>query len=135
MLCCGNNDVQEGLLVSRSPPFFCIDSHLGASSVINIFFYVWYVMFIFVVTVCRLGDIRLVNGNSSLEGRIEMCYNDAWSTICHTSWESSGAQQVCRQLNLPSTGKRVKIYISIILISLKKKKMRKQKLAKKIQTK
>ena len=47
---------------------------------------------------CTTGDIRLVNGSSPLEGRLEICINNAWGTVCHDSFSKDDAQVVCRQL-------------------------------------
>ena len=48
---------------------------------------------------CTAGDIRLVNGASSNEGRVEICFNDQWGTICDDNFGAAEAQVVCRQLN------------------------------------
>ena len=50
------------------------------------------------------GDIRLAEGTSPLEGRVEICYNDFWSTICHNGWDSLDARVVCRQLGFSASG-------------------------------
>ena len=47
---------------------------------------------------CNTGDIRLVNGSNPLEGRLEICINNAWGTICHDSFSSDDAGVACRQL-------------------------------------
>ena len=47
---------------------------------------------------CSDGDIRLMGGASSLEGRVEMCGNDSYSTVCDDFWDELEAQIVCRQL-------------------------------------
>ena len=44
------------------------------------------------------GDVRLVDGSNPLEGRVEICLNRAWGTICNNSFSISDAAVVCRQL-------------------------------------
>lgn len=60
---------------------------------------------------CITGDIRLKDGSHANEGRVEICVNRAWSTVCATSgWNLQAAQIVCKQLG-DDFGK---IYHSII---------------------
>ena len=48
--------------------------------------------------VCGDGDLRLMNGTSSSEGRVEICYNNTFGTICDDQWGRLDAQVVCQQL-------------------------------------
>eukprot|EP00057_Strongylocentrotus_purpuratus_P013293 XP_011667767.1 PREDICTED: mucin-2-like [Strongylocentrotus purpuratus] len=44
------------------------------------------------------GDVRLVDGSSTLEGRVEVYYDNVWGTICNRGWDSTDSGVVCRQL-------------------------------------
>ena len=53
---------------------------------------------------CTYGDVRLVGGSAPNKGRVEICINRSWGTICDTSWDSQDATVVCRKLGFPSLG-------------------------------
>jgi deleted-in-malignant-brain-tumors protein 1 len=51
--------------------------------------------------------VRLADGVSSYEGRVDICHNGVWGTICrnfHQSWDYLDAAVVCRQLGFTSVG-------------------------------
>jgi len=57
-----------------------------------------------VPTNCSVGQIRLMDGVSRREGRVEICIDRVWGTICDTYWSRPDAQVVCRQLGYTSFG-------------------------------
>ena len=55
---------------------------------------------------CTDFDIRLVNSNTvdPLEGRVEVCINNAWGTVCDTGFSVNDAEVICSQLGHPFSG-------------------------------
>uniref|UniRef100_A0A1X7SNY3 SRCR domain-containing protein n=1 Tax=Amphimedon queenslandica TaxID=400682 RepID=A0A1X7SNY3_AMPQE len=53
--------------------------------------------------VCDHGAVRLADGTNELEGRLEVCIDGAWGTVCHDFWTGIDAQVVCRQLGYLGT--------------------------------
>ena len=46
---------------------------------------------------CSSGDLRLVGGERESEGRVEICAEGLWGTVCDSGWDQREAVVVCRQ--------------------------------------
>ena len=60
---------------------------------------------------CNNGDIRLMGGSNMYEGRVELCWNETWGTICDGFWSTNDANVACRQLGFLDTGNTISMYI------------------------
>ena len=49
------------------------------------------------------GDVRLVDGRNMFEGRVEMCDEGEWKTVCDFGWDNLEARVVCRQIGYNMT--------------------------------
>lgn len=52
---------------------------------------------------CSTGDIRLT-GNELQQtgfGRLEICFNKAWGSVCRDDWQNSASLVACQQLGYP----------------------------------
>ena len=53
---------------------------------------------------CVDGEVRLMNGETITEGRVEVCLEGHWGTVCTNLWISKNTDVVCGQLGLLSSG-------------------------------
>ena len=58
---------------------------------------------VYMCIVCADGDVRLMNGSVSTlsSGRVEVCVDNAYGSVCNDRWDEIDAAVVCRQLNFP----------------------------------
>ena len=53
---------------------------------------------------CTNNAVRLVWGQGSFEGNVQICINGVWGWVCDNSWSTVDAGVVCTQLGYTSTG-------------------------------
>ena len=70
---------------------------------------------------CSHGDLRLSSRSDdesqlSSEGRLEVCVNSVWGTVCDTDFSSHDAQVACDQLGYEEQGISPLLFSSVFLI-------------------
>ena len=48
--------------------------------------------------VCFDNEVRVVDGNTPTEGRVEVCFDQVWGTVTDDFWSFLDAAVACRQL-------------------------------------
>ena len=66
----------------------------------------------FAAQTCGDGDIRLVGGANNMEGRVEVCNDNTWGTVCDDSFTTPDGHVACRQLGF-SAGMAGYLYLTI----------------------
>ena len=56
------------------------------------------IIFTALYTCTHHGDVGLVGGETSNEGRVVICLNGTWVSVCDSSWSVRESTVVCRQL-------------------------------------
>ena len=71
---------------------------------------------------CTDGEVRLVGGANAQEGRVEVCIDGQWGSVCNDQWNDYAAKSVCRQLGYPIAGQyKLHTVIFRLLAMLKRK--------------
>ena len=53
---------------------------------------------------CTNGTLRLSDGFNPSNGRLEICVNEVWATVCGTGFTDEMAAAACTGMGLPSDG-------------------------------
>ena len=58
---------------------------------------------------CEDGSIRLMDGEIEQEGRVELCMNGVWGTLCSSSFTITEAYVICKLLGRKKITKGKKV--------------------------
>ena len=77
--------------------------HLTISCIIDCLHMYTYVHLISIATetqfsTCTTGEVRVVGNDDGNEGRLEVCVNSAWGTVCSNEFGPSDAAVACEAL-------------------------------------
>ena len=64
---------------------------------------------------CTDGKVRLRGSTNVLIGRVEVCVNGTWTTVCDEYWDDNDARVICQQLGHSPYGNNF-IVITMIIV-------------------
>ena len=53
---------------------------------------------------CPSGEVRFIGTNSNSGGRVEICVEQSWTTVCDLYWDNEDASVLCRQFGFSLYG-------------------------------
>ena len=102
------------VLTVMMPVYSAVSYH---NNIIIIVYTKNYVIYCCIIA-CRTGNLRLQRSTAQGSGRVEICINNVWGTICDNSWSSNDARVVCKQLGFSIVDKGYKTTDYIIILYL-----------------
>ena len=70
-------------------------------------------------TLCFKEETIRLSNQDSKKGRIEICLNGYWGTVCSNGWDERDALVACKQAGYQSLSKLIIIIIILILMYIR----------------
>ena len=60
---------------------------------------------------CNESEVKLVDGASTEDGRVVICVNGLWGSVCHNNWDDYDAGVLCQQLGYNGSEHNIMLYL------------------------
>ena len=78
---------------------------MSSNTILTFFYWFFSVIPLAEGFTCEDGHVRLADGTANTEGRVEICFNQRYGTICDDLWDNTDASVVCGQLGFSRESK------------------------------
>ena len=59
----------------------------------------------------EIGSVRLIDGASERDGRVEVCMGGYWGSVCSDGWSEEDALVVCRQIGYDTLSELLQVML------------------------
>ena len=57
-----------------------------------------------------------MNGTTPYEGRVEICYDGVWGSVCDSGWDGWDAAIVCLQMGFQGKSNDVYLFVQHVIV-------------------